>query len=131
MTFLERWFEEVWNNKHEAAIDEMAIPDARGHGLEHPDGTEVKGREAFKDFHKLFCSAFSDIHVKVEDTVTEGDKTVARCVVTATHTGSGLGIAATGKSVRFTGMCLVHLKDGKLAEAWNNFDMATMYRQLE
>lgn len=131
MTFLERWFEEVWNNKREAAIDEMAIPDATGHGLEHPDGMEVKGREGFKDFHKLFCSAFSDIHVKVEDTVTEGDKTMARCVVTATHTGPGLGKPATGRAVRFTGMCLVHLKDGKLVEAWNNFDLATMYRQLE
>ena len=131
MTFLERWFEEVWNKKREEAIDEMAIPAAKTHGLEHPDGTAVKGREAFKDFHKLFCSAFSDIHIKVEDTLTEGDKTVARCLVTATHTGPGLGIAPTGKPVSFTGMCMVRLENGKIAEAWNNFDLGTMYRQLQ
>jgi steroid delta-isomerase-like uncharacterized protein len=131
MTFLERWFEEVWNKQREAAIDEMTIPEVTTHGLEHPDGTVVKGREGFKDFHKLFCSAFSDIHVKVEDTLTEGDKTMARCVVTGIHTGPGLGKPATGKPVQFTGMCIVRLENGKLAEAWNNFDMATMYRQLE
>lgn len=131
MTFLERWFDEVWNKGREEAIDEMAIEDAKTHGLEHPDGSPVKGRQAFKDFHKLFLSAFSDIHIKVEDTLTEGNKTMARCVVTATHTGPGLGKPATGKRVKFTGMCLAYLKDGKLAEAWNNFDMGTMYRQLE
>jgi steroid delta-isomerase-like uncharacterized protein len=131
MTFLERWFEEVWNKGREEAIDEMAIPDAITHGLEHPDGTPVKGREAFKDFHKVFCSAFSDVHVKVEDTLTEGDKVMARCVVTGTHTGDGLGRPATGKPVKFTGMCVARLENGKLAEAWNNFDLATMYRQLE
>ena len=131
MTFLERWFEEVWNKGREEAIDEMAIEDAKTHGLEQPDGTPVKGRQAFKDFHKLFRSAFSNIHIKVEDTLTEGDKTMARCVVTGIHTGPGLGMPATGKPVQFTGMCIVRLEDGKLAEAWNNFDMGTMYRQLQ
>ena len=131
MTFLERWFEEVWNKGREAAIDEMAAPDAKAHGLEHPDGRAVDGTAAFKDFHRTFCSALSDIHIKVEHTVTEGDLTVAHCLVTARHTGDGLGMPATGKPVKFTGMCLARVKDGKLVEAWNNFDLGTMYRQLQ
>jgi hypothetical protein len=28
-------------------------------------------------------------------------------------------------------MCLVRLHDGKLAEAWNNFDLDSVYRQLQ
>ena len=131
MTFLERWFEEVWNKGREAAIDEMSAPDTKGHGLTNPDGKAVDGMPAFKVFYNSFRSAFSDIHVEVEDTVTEGDRTVARCVVTATHTGEGLGMAPTGKSVKFTGMTLVRLKDGKIVESWNNFDFMSMYKQLE
>jgi predicted ester cyclase len=131
MTFLERWFEEVWNKGREAAIDEMSHPDTKGHGLTTPDGKEVDGMVAFKVFYRSFRSAFSGIHVDVEDTVTEGDRTVARCVVTGTHTGAGLGIAATGKPVKFTGMTLVRLKDGKIVESWNNFDFMSMYKQLE
>ena len=32
MTFMERWYEEVWNKGRESAIDEMAEPDAVAHG---------------------------------------------------------------------------------------------------
>ena len=131
MTILERWFEEVWNKGREAAIDELSAPDIDAHGLAHPDGTEVKGVPAFKAFYKTFNAAFSNIYVKVEDTVTEGDKTLARCTVTATHTGDGLGKPATGKTVKFTGMCLAREKDGKIIEAWNNFDFMSMNQQLE
>jgi predicted ester cyclase len=131
MTFLERWFEEVWNKGNEKAIDEMVQPNAETHGLEHPDGKPVRGREAFKEFHRQFCSAFSNIHIKVEHTVTQGNMTMANCVVTGVHSGPGLGIAPTNKPVKFTGMCLARLEDDKLAEAWNNFDLAAMYRQLQ
>jgi predicted ester cyclase len=128
MAFLERWFEEVWNKGNENAIDEMAQPDAITHGLEHPDGTPVTGKQAFKDFHKKLLSTFSKIHIQVEQTLHEGDMTVARCLVTAVY--PGLGPEGKPQEVKFTGMCMVRLKDGKLAEAWNNFDLGSVYRQI-
>jgi predicted ester cyclase len=131
MTTLEHWFEEVWNQGREAAIDELMSPNTKGHGLRGPDGNEIDGMAAFKSFHKTFRSAFPDIHIKVEDTVTEGDKTVARCVVTGRHTGGSLGKTPTGKPVKFTGMCMVRVKDGKIIESWNNFDFMAMYQQME
>ena len=67
----------------------------------------------------------------VEDVVTEGDLTVARCVVTARHTGEGLGKAPKGNPIHFTGMTMARIKDGKIAEAWNNFDFMTKYQQME
>jgi predicted ester cyclase len=131
MSFLERWFEEVWNEGREEAIDEMSNPDSKGNGLTYPDGKEVDDRPAFKELYKLFRGAFSDIHIHVEETVTEGDKTVARCLVSGTHTGEGMGKPPTGKPVKFRGMCMVRLKDGKIVESWNNFDFMTMYKQIE
>jgi steroid delta-isomerase-like uncharacterized protein len=128
---MERWFDEVWNKGNEKFIDEMTHVDTKGSGLVHPDGSEVTNRAAFKEFYKNFRSAFSDIHIDVEDTVTEGDKTVARCLVTGVHTGEGIGKPPTGKPVKFRGMCMVRLKDGKIMESWNNFDFMTMYKQLE
>jgi predicted ester cyclase len=87
--------------------------------------------EAFKIFHRAFRLAFPYIHIKVEEIVTEGDKTVTRCVITGTHTGDGLGRPSTGKSVKFNGMTMARLKDGKIVESWNNFDFMAMYKQLE
>lgn len=131
MTFLEKWFEEVWNKGRAEAIDEMLIPHVRTNGLEHPDGTAVEGSGAFKAFHQQLCSSFSEIHVDVTQTVTEDDLTVARCVVTAMHTGDGLGVPATGRKVTFTGMSMVRLQDGRAVEAWNNFDLNSMFLQLQ
>jgi len=30
----------------------------------------------------------------------------------------------------FTGIAIVRVKDGKIIEAWNNFDFMKMYKQL-
>ena len=129
-TILHRWFDEVWNKARAQAIDEMLDPDVIGHGLADSSGNEVRGIEAFKSFYESFRQAFPDILVIVEDTVTEGDKIVARCAVKAIHTGEGLGVAASGKPVEFSGMCMVIVKDGTIVEFWNSFDFLTMMQQI-
>jgi steroid delta-isomerase-like uncharacterized protein len=129
-TFAHRWFEEVWNKRRTEAIDEMFDCEAIAHGLTDASGNELHGPEGFKPFFNDFCNAFSDLQVTVEDTVAEGDKLAARCTVKGTHTGEGIGLAATNQPVTFTGMCILRIKDGKIVEAWNNFDFMTMFQQL-
>ena len=43
--------------------------------------------------------------------------------VTAVHIPSG-------KEVRFSGICTVRIKDGRILEAWNHYDFLGMYQQL-
>lgn len=125
--FIHRWFEEVWNNKREDVIDEMLAADGVGYGL----GPEpVMGPENFKAFHRNFVSAYPDIRVSVEDTIVEGDKIAARCRVTGTHCGDGIGVTPCNNAVDFTGMLIVRVKDGKIIEAWNEFNFMEMYKQV-
>jgi steroid delta-isomerase-like uncharacterized protein len=130
-TIEHRWFGEVWNKGRADAIDEMLSPDVVIHGLTDSNGNEVRGAEAFKSFYEGFRGAFPDIQVTVEDTVSEGDKIVARCTVRATHRGEGLGLAPTDKAVEFTGMCMLSMEGGKIVESWNSFDFLTMFQQIE
>jgi len=130
MSILRQWFDEVWNQGRESAIDELSASHVATHGLMNADGTEIVDREGFKAMFRNFHAAFSEIHVEVEEVVEQGDLSVARCVVTGRHTGDGLGVTPKGNSVRFTGMTMIREKDGKMVEAWNNFDFATMYQQL-
>lgn len=129
MTFMERWYEEVWNKGRESAIDEMAEPNAIAHGLGE-NGGDMVGIDNFKMFFRTFQSALSDIRVVVEDEITEGDRSVARVTVTAKHTGHTLGVPAKGNMVEFSGVSIARLKDGKIAEAWNFFDFPRMYQQM-
>jgi steroid delta-isomerase-like uncharacterized protein len=128
-TFLHRWYEEVWNQGRESAIDELAQPDVIAHGL-NPDGSPLFGIDAFKAFFQTFQATLSDIHIALEDTVTEGDLTVARISIHAKHTGEALGIPPRGSAVHFTGITMARLKDGKIAEAWSYIDFRKMYQQM-
>src|SRR6266480_7240384 len=124
-----RWFEEVWNKGRTDAIHEMFAEDGIAHGLSDDAGNPLLGPTHFETFHAKFREAFPDLTVTVEDTIAEGDRVAARCSVRAKHTGDSLGVAATNSPVDFTGMTIVRIKDGKIVEAWNNFDFMKMYRQ--
>lgn len=129
-TFLHRWFEEVWNKRREDAIDEMFAEDGVANGLNDAEGNPLRGPEAFKTLHRAFLAAYPDLQITIEDTVSEGDKIAARCTVRATHAGDGLGIAPTNQPIEFTGLTFVKIEDGKIAEAWNEFDFMKMYSQI-
>lgn len=129
-TFIHRWFEEVWNKKREEAIDEMMAEDCVANGLADQAGSSIRGTEPFKMLHRAFVSAYPDMKITVEDTVIQGDKIAARCRVTGSHAGDGIGVAPTNQPVEFTGMTIVRIKDGKIVEAWNEFNFMEMYKQV-
>jgi len=127
---LYRWFKEVWRKGQAEAIDEMFAAEAGAHGLADEGGAPLRGPEGFKPFFLKFREAFPDIEVKIDDSITEGDKVAARCTVRATHKGGSLGVEATQQPVEFTGMTMVRVKDGQIAEAWNNFDFLKLFQQI-
>jgi steroid delta-isomerase-like uncharacterized protein len=121
-----RWFDEVWDKGRAEAIDEMLAGDARVHGI-GPEPLDVDG---FKKFHAGYCDAFPDVTVRVHDIVAEGDMVAGRWSAAATHTGNGLGFAATNRRAQFSGMVFMQVKDGKIVEGWNAFDQLGMLQQL-
>lgn len=124
-----RWFEEVWNKARDSAIDEMLGPAGIVHGLGET-GQDLPGPAGFRQFYRQFRSGFSDIQVTVDQVIAEGDLTAGRFTARATHAGDGLGVKATGRHVTVTGMFMIRWKDGRIAEAWNEFDAAGLMRQI-
>ena len=121
-----RWFEEVWNKGRADLIDEFLAPNVAIYGL----GETLRGPAAFKPFHAAYRDAFPDVNIVVEDLVAEGDRVAYRWSATATHRGGGLGIPATHRAARFTGMGFARFENGKLLEGWNNFDQLGLFQQL-
>ena len=125
-----RWFEEVWNKGRAEAIEEMFDEEGVAHGLASEGGGQLRGPNEFRPFFERFHGAFPDISVEVVDTVAEGDKVAARCAVRGRHQSDALGFAATQQPVDFEGICIVRIRDGKIVEAWNQFDFMRMFEQL-
>ena len=95
------WFERVWNQGDDSAIDELMSPVCIAHGLAGTAGGVLKGPGEFKPFAREFRAAFPNIKIIVTRTVTEGDYCAAGCEVRGTHTGQGLGLSPTGRDVFF------------------------------
>jgi len=125
-----RWFEEVWNQRREAAIETMMNPGCQIHGLGDGDMVLI-GPEGFKTFHRSFCSAFPDLHLTVDDVVAEGDKIAVRWTATMTHTGDGLGFPASGKKVSMSGSTIGVVKNGMLDAGWNHMDITGLFAKLK
>jgi ketosteroid isomerase-like protein len=118
-----RWFEEVWNKNRLAAVDEMLAEGYETRGLKGGVGEEPTSIEAMKQFRSSFAEEFPQLRIDVQDVIVDGHRVAARCSVEVVQAGSG-------KKANFGGMCFVHLKDGKIVQAWNNFDFASMRQQL-
>ncbi len=74
---------------------------------------------------------FSDYHFEITHIVADTVYVTYRYEVTATHTGTFLGIAPTHKKVKYTGIAILKIEDNHIAKTWNESDMAGLKTQLE
>lgn len=56
--------------------------------------------------------------------------TAVRLTVEGTHTGEGMGIPPTGRRVSIGAIVMCRWQDGRIAEAWNEYDALGMMQQL-
>ena len=123
-----RMLDELFNKGNLDFAAEIIAPDFVEHDPNMPE--ELHGPEEFKGYVATYRSAFSDIHIAVEDQVAEGDKVATRWMGTGTHDGELMGMAPTGRPVRVAGMDVSRITGGKIAESWSSYDMMGMMQQL-
>lgn len=123
---LRRWFEEVVNSNNYAAVEEILAPDY----VSHFPGAPPTDRDGHRGMVEMFAAAFPDWTEQIEDLVAEGDRVVGRMTAGGTHTGEFQGMQPTGKKVTITGIGIMRIKDGKVAESWWEFDAIGLMTQL-
>src|ERR1700761_199580 len=123
-----RWFEEVWNKGRLEAVDELATADFKSYGFPQPES--VLNREQLKGDILDFRRSFTQIHVNVDETITEGYRVAVRWTGQMKHTGSGLGFPPTGRIVESHGMSIAHIHDGLITEGWNAIDLGSVVQFL-
>ncbi len=119
--------EEGFNQGNLAIVDEMNTPDHMTHTPFTPDRN---GNEALKDLITMFRTAFPDLHLTVEDEITQGEKYAAHWTMRGTHEGPFLGAPATGKQVSIQGIIFARCVNGRIAEDWTLVDQLGMMQQL-
>ena len=117
-----RVHEEVINGKNMEVLDELLSSDYIWHG---------PGQETGKEVYEMYLSAFPDMKMKVEETISVGDKVITRFVSEGTHRAELPGLPATGKHVvGIEGIMISRVENGKIMEEWESFDELSMMKQL-
>jgi predicted ester cyclase len=122
-----RFYDEVFNKKNRAAIDEFIAPNQVDHAA--PPGTPG-GLAGAKQLLGMYLTAFPDFHLTVEDMIAEGDRVVARFTMRGTQQGAFMDIPPTGKQVTVTAIDINCISGGKSVEHWIEMDTLGLLQQL-
>lgn len=99
-----------------------------------PEGFVLNGRTITKDqlpaVRQGIVSAFPDFRVTIEEQIAEGDLVVTRVTFTGTHEGEFHKIPSTGRLVRYTGIAIDRVVDGKVVEGWHEANNLGLLEQL-
>jgi steroid delta-isomerase-like uncharacterized protein len=125
-SLMRRAYEEVYNQRNLAVLDELCVADF----VYHSASMTIEGLEAYKHFASLIFAAFPDGRFSIEDMIAEGDRVVVRHTFRGTHQGDFRGIAPTGKQVTTTAIVISRIANGKAIEAWYNGDDLGRMQQL-
>lgn len=114
-----RFYEEVFNKQNVNAIDDVCASNFVDHSA-MPG--QAPGAQGLKQIFGMYLKAFPDIHVKIKEMIAERDLVVTRFSGEATHKGELFGTPATGKKIKFNGIDIIRVANGRAAEAWHQGD---------
>ena len=104
----------IWEEGRWDLIGNYVAPDFVSHAVPVLPGGQVPGA----DFMQKFLSAFYPLTSHEEVIMSSGDHVSIQWTITATQVGDFFGIAPTGRTIQFTGMDVLRVRDGKFVEHW-------------
>jgi steroid delta-isomerase-like uncharacterized protein len=123
-----RWHPEIFVQGNLDVADEIVAPDFVWHAPGLPE--TPLGPEGVKQLATAYRAALGNVDIVDEDPLTQGDRTVYRWILRATHQGELLGIPPTGKQIEVTGFDLFRVASGKIAELWQVWDRLGFLEQV-
>ena len=131
---VDRWVAEYWDERNPDIVDELAADDML---LRYPLGGESRGHEEIKTRIIGFDGLFPDYNCELTaELIAEGDRVVALWEAEGTHTGPAwelpIGVlpAGSGRTIRYTGIAVYRVRDGKIIEEYGEGDYLGVVRQL-
>jgi len=118
------FFEEVIGQGKLERYSESHSTDFVAHGTER-DYTLTDDIAAARDER----TALPDLQIAVNLMVAEGDLVAVHWTAWGTNTQPGMGLPATGKKIRVSGITIFRFKAGKISEEWSGWNMLSVLKQ--
>jgi len=118
----------VWDvDAPDELADRIYAPDVIDH---NPQPGQGPGRDGIKQLIGLYHTVFPDLHLTNDDIIVSDDRAVLRWTAIGTHEGDQLGVPATHRQVRLTGIDIIRIADGRIVERWGETNGLEMMQQV-
>jgi steroid delta-isomerase-like uncharacterized protein len=118
------FFEEVLGRGKLEKYSESHATDFVAHGTER-DYTLAEDMSAAREER----TALPDMQIVVNHMVAEGDLVAVHWTAWGTNTQPGMGLPATGKKIRVSGITIFRFKAGKITDEWSAWNMLSVLTQ--
>ncbi len=109
-------------------LDEIYHPAVVVHDCSEPE--DIRGLAAVKSYYRGSHELLPDFRIEISDRFFGGDRMAARWTVTGTHAGTLHGLPPTGKAIRFSGVVIDRVVEGRIVEEWVDYNPLVVLRQL-
>ena len=121
---------EVIQNQHQ--LDRMADffePNFVNH-LDHAPDSPLNSIEKAQQVFTQMFTALPDLRVTIQHQVAEGDTVMTHKIFQGTHLGAFMGVAPSGKPIRFGVIDILRVQNGTIVEHWAIQDRLGLMQQL-
>lgn len=120
---------DLWHADSQKSVDALHAPEF----IDHDSGGRSPDRSGFQTGIKNLLAAFPDFHARIEDLVIEEDRQyiAVRWSASGTHRQAYLGFPPTNRRIRFKGIEIIRVRNGRVVERWGEWDGLDLRAQLE
>jgi steroid delta-isomerase-like uncharacterized protein len=122
-----RLVDELQSQHDLSAIDRYVAPTFVDHT---PDPGTPPNRNGAKMFFQAFFEGVPDLRAEIHEQAAEGNKVFTYKTFHGTHTGTFMGIPATGKEFSVDLIDILTVVDGQITEHWVVMDQLGFLQQL-
>jgi steroid delta-isomerase-like uncharacterized protein len=120
-------FYDAFNDRNLDTLEQALQPNWIIHPEIPGDGSSL---QKYQPIAAALLAAFPDVHFRVEGMVEEGDMIAVRAVITGTHKGNWLGVAASGQQIQVFAHDFHRMENHRIAESWHVEDWLMGIQQM-
>ncbi len=121
-----RFLKEVWEEGKLSVVDDLVAPEH----VHHLATRDAHGPEGVKRLVSWFHSFLSGAKISILDVIAEGDRVMVYFGFSGTDTGGYRDYPPSGKPVKYHGIDIFRVREGRIVERWGIVDTLSMMHQI-
>ena len=120
---------DAWNSGDTSLVDDVFASAFVIHDPASPMALTM-GPAGVKERIRAYRAAMPNLHISIEDVISENDRVVTRWILRGRHSGSFEDVDGGGASVEVSGTTIHRISNMRIVEQWVNWDTEALRSQM-